>query len=676
MSPPPPAAAVIRCAHCGADVPVASAVAIVVSCGHCRTLLLRRGLDSADIGRVAAPVPLGSSFRRGTTGTYAGRPFVVRGQLQLDHGAGPWNEWAAECDDGGWLWIAEAQGEFLVFAEQALDEARTEELRALAARYPRDPNGPVGDELRAGRDVRLGGARFRVIEVGVGRVTTLEGELPVEPAIGTTTRYVDLGRGAAVVATLDLTRDEPELLVGERVRLADLALDPETVQDAPSQRVAAERMRCPECDGELVVHDPHHAVRVACVHCGAVLADERDADTSGANEGGPPRGDAPLRLVTLLAAEAKAAARSPLPLGARGRLAGEVVQVLGALGRRVRAGGVWYPWREVLLRREDGGYLWLVEANGHWLLARPVPPAAVEVDTKSASYAGLACKHFTGGTAEVHAVVGEFHWRVAVGDTSEVADYVAPQLGRGISYETSRREVAASVLSHLDGADVARAFGLDSLPVRPRGVGMLQPNHARPRFAWGAFAAALAALVLARLAFGAAHAQEVVYEATLGPTPATAEAESVTLTDPLELRRGPANVAVDLAADDLVNGWVGLTGALVDEATGAVTTFATEAQRYAGVTDGEAWSEGNGRGRTVVGSVPEGVYRLRLAGQGFDQGLSRAYTVRVTSQVPRTSWMFLCALPPLLFALIASVRWLVFESARWKDSDHPWGESS
>ncbi len=660
----------LRCPQCGADVSVVSPGATYVTCEHCSTLLLCDDVVPQDLGRVARAAPLGSRLRRGTEGTYNGAPFYVRGRLQLDHGAGPWNEWAAEDADGRWLWIAEAQGDVFVFADAEPTSDVREQLAAIAARYPENLEVPEKGALRAGDALTLGNERWMILEVGTGEVLTCEGELPVRPSIGGQTRYLDLARGERQVATIDLTRAEPELLIGARVTLADLALDPATEADPGAERLTASRVRCPECDGEIVVHDIVRAVRVACRHCRVILAPDSGVAPAASSSQKAVQG-----LLAVLQAQDDVKPKSPIPIGSQGVLHGESVQVIGALGKRVRVDRTWYPWRELLLRRSDGGYWWLVESKGHWSLAKPIPATTIQKSGTVVHHGDRRFKHFTSGTAQVHWVLGEFYWRVQKGDTALVDDYTAPGGGLGISFEKTPRELAASRLEHLSASEVKEAFGLRDLKLYSSGVGMVQPNPARPRDAWLICGAVFALLVTLRIVFGVVHAKEVVFDAELGPAPSVVGAETVDLTDPLELRRGPANVRVELLAPELNQGWLGLTGALVDEDTGTVLTFATEASRYSGVSGGERWSEGSSRGVTFVGSVPKGSYRVRLAVQGFDAGLGRPYRVRLTSQVPRTLWIFVLPLPLIGLAIAISIYWMTLESRRWQESDHPWGQS-
>ena len=673
-------AKILECPHCGGEVGVASATSLIVTCDHCGTLLRRRDVNLEEIERVGWVLPLGSQFQQGTTGTYRDVAFTVRGQIQLDHGAGRWNEWAAECADGKWIWIAEAQGELAVFEEIELDGKDRTALMELAERFPAglsDGQEPAKGELLAGDSLKLSGQSWMVTEIGTGRVVTCAGELPIDPAVGSETRYVDLGKGQSRVATVDITRGEPEFFSGERVPLASLRLDPGSQPEHTPERVVAARLRCPNCDGQLEVQDPEHAQRIGCMHCDHILERKQASEESGALGALgalSSRDQEPELVFQTLVAQKKVKARSPLRLGATGELLGETLTVLGAMERRVNSFGRWYPWREVLLRNAQGGYRWLVENKGHWLFTRPLAPSGVSSNRQRATFEGRRHKHFSGGEASVHWVVGEFYWRVEAGESTQADDYVDVRGGRAVSVERSATEAVASESVRVSPDELRAAFGLKHLPA-PVGVGMLDPNPADPRGTLKILGMLVAALIVGRIFFGSTHANRTVYTADLGPTPSAADKEKVDFSEPFELERGPANLLVRLETPGINQGWIGLNGALVSLDSGQVTTFATQAQHYSGSSGGESWSEGKRRGSTWLGSIPAGTYRLRLAAQGAGRGLGHSYRVSVRSQVPRFLWFFLALIPMGVALIISGFRSFNFEATRWADSDHPWSES-
>src|SRR5258707_988394 len=86
----------------------------------------------------------------------------------------------------------------------------------------------------------------------------------------------------------------------------------------------------------------------ACSACGAIV----DA------------GDENLKVLSRFHAKAKI---EPLiPLGTRGVLLAEKLEVIGYLRRKVVVEGVPYEWGEYLLWNPYKGFRWLNEYNGHW----------------------------------------------------------------------------------------------------------------------------------------------------------------------------------------------------------------------------------------------------------------------------------------------------------------------
>ncbi len=630
----------LRCGNCRADITFTSPGTLIVVCEHCSYMNARGDVDIESIGKVAALTPIASQFQVSTEGVFEKTPFVVRGQIQRDHGSGPWNEWAAEDANGEWLWISEAQGQYHVYSRTvslgALDISRIE----LGSRI-QIPDEPL---------------RFRVSEMGEGRVVTVAGELPYRVKIGETTRYADMQRGEDEVGTIewppsDSSGDvEPDVYLGRRVDLDELALDPTTQPEGASVEVSAKRFSCKSCGGRLELQDPENTVRVGCEHCGALLE-------VGSNK------------VAIIEAQQKISSKPAIPLGSIGGLRDETYMVLGCMERRVRAEGRWYPWREYLLRTPQGAYHWLIENNGHWQLGWPVQ--GVTNRSAVAVYRRSSYKHFTSGKAIVHWVLGEFYWEVHTGETVRAIDYV--NKSGMLSIERTDSEESTSLSEHIDSAELAAAFK-DFKQPRKRGVGPIQPNPHKALTSWFAFTGALVLLMLVRGLATVDHENRTVFQQVLGPLPASTAEEAVIFTDPFEITAKSGNLVIEASVPNIRNGWMGLGGALVNTESGDVTTFATQAQFYSGVSGGSRWSEGNRQGKTTLGSIPKGTYRMRLASSAWGDALQQRYTVAARSQVPRGGYMLLALLAFLIFPILNTIAHLFFESARWSESDHPWGE--
>src|SRR4051812_20879375 len=103
--------ATVGCPECGAEVRFTTPGAVVAICAHCRSAIAKRGLDYQKLGKVAEIAEVPSPLHLGLYGKAHGG-FRIVGRIQLDHGAGTWNEWYLALDNGRWLWLAETQGRY------------------------------------------------------------------------------------------------------------------------------------------------------------------------------------------------------------------------------------------------------------------------------------------------------------------------------------------------------------------------------------------------------------------------------------------------------------------------------------------------------------------------------------------------------------------------------------
>lgn len=626
-----------RCPNCGADIEFRLPGGLFVVCPYCSCSSYRGDVELEKVGMVAERAPIASHFQIGTCGTFQGKRFEVVGQLQLDHGLGLWNEWCAMTGDGWFLWIAEAQGELWVMWEEE------------GAHVVLDV-----DDARPGRTVELGegkGRRYRITEVGEGQVVTAAGEFPIRIQTGETTRYADMASGERYVGTLDWTRsNSPEVMVGERAHLRDLALEADTMPEHTPERVRARSVECSNCGAPITLHDPEGTQRIGCEHCGAVLASEGEATRA-------------------VEAQKKLKSRPAIPLGSSGEFFGEQQTVIGFLQRHVRWEGRSYPWREYLLRTSEGGYRWLVENDGHWAYVRPMSPDAVEGRGLKVRCRDEQYKHFSSGDAYVDTVLGELYWDVEVGEQAETDDYVFGD--QMLSLERTETEIQASHGVHVEAEEVKQAFGVEGKLPRQKGVGMVQPNRHKPGMLWGMYAGFVLLAVLMLVFFQGTFEKRVVVAGDFGPVPPTEVEHNVQITAPFELTADPGNLRIALEVPGLDNGWVGVEGALVNETTGDVTVFGVEAQRFSGA----GWTEGDRKGSTKLGSLAAGQYVLRLDPVGYQGGFNRNYKITATSQVPSVTPFFCSLIFLVLFPLYSVIRWMIFESGRWENSDHPWSSS-
>jgi hypothetical protein len=419
----------------------------------------------------------------------------------------------------------------------------------------------------------------------------------------------------------------------------------------------ARGFNCRNCGAAIELRGLLHTRTVACTSCAAV----QDPDDPN--------------LLVLQEAQRRTTHPPRIPLGTRGTLRGRLYEVIGFQRREIVVEGDTYGWGEYLLFNPYHGFRYLSEYEGHWNVIRTLQalPEMVRAGRHaSARHGGNTYKHFQTANAATVFVLGEFPWRIRVGDRAQVSDYVSPP--RMLSAEHVETETTWSIGEYADGSEIWRAFSLPGDPPQPVGVFANQPSpHAgRVGRMWRAF------LVLALLATGVlawrylTAANEPVYERPFVFRPVAGE--SAFVTEFFDVPEGPSTVAVEIRTD-LSNNWAYFTVALVEAERGTALEFGREISYYAGRDSDGAWSEGS-RDETVrLPQVPAGRYYLRIEPEG--PGNSRVpvtYTVRVRRDVP-SALPFLIALGVLVVPpLLVTWRAASFEQRRWAESGDSGGD--
>jgi hypothetical protein len=587
---------------------------------------------------VAELIPTPSVLALGASGGYEGAPgFTLIGRLQLDYGAGTWDEWLMAFAGDTWAWLSEAQGRFHYMGSAPV------------------PPSPEFEDVRVGQTLDLGPpGTFVVTEVREARFMTAAGELPFDVEPGSLLRYADLSGPGGQLATLDYgTGMKAEALyVGREVTLDELGLTGLPEDEDRLKKASASNLSCPQCGGPLEIRAPDQAKRVACPYCGSLLDATKD--------------------LAVLEALSSVAVQPRIPLGSKGRWRGVDWTVIGFLERSVTYEAVRYPWQEYLLYEPRHGFRWLVESKGHWSFVEPVSAGDVKrFGVDRVTHDGKAFRHFQGGQAKVDVVIGEFYWAVARGDEVSSQDYVAPPLM--LSSEGDDQEINWSLGSYAPAAEVWKAFNLVGSPPPQEGVAPHQPSPyaGKVKQVWSLAVLAAGLLVflflgLAVTGGGVVHKQQVVI-----PTGVAAGAPEAALFTDAFFVQETGNLEVSVKAP-VSNSWLYLDGALINEETGAVDDFDLEVSYYFGSDSDGSWSEGTTEARTYIASVPPGRYVLRLGPQWEAGKPPPSYDLRVRSRVPRAYQLVLALLALFVWPIVVAWRSMRFESRRWSESDHSW----
>ncbi len=621
-----------RCPSCGAPVEFKSVASILAVCGFCQSTLVREGEDLSDIGKMAALIEDRSPLQGGAEGRWKGRHFALIGRIQLRWEQGLWNEWHLLFDDGKSGWLSESGGEYVISEPVWLPDAQ-----------------PPFSELQLGQNLFIAGRPYTLTNLLTAECVAGEGELPFKVGAGYPAPVADLRDEAGALVTLDYSDDpaKPLAFVGESVEFKSLGWN-NLRQGMPiaEPTLKARAFNCPSCAAPLAVRHAKIA-SVGCASCGAVL------DT--ANE--------TARLLARVSLEFKV--EPALPLGARGKLRGEDVEIIGFMRRRMTEEGVSYRWSEYVLLGRAGRLLWLTEYRGHWNLAR-VLPRAVSVVGDRAIFEKAEFKHFQSYHAYVDYVVGEFPWRVKLDEAAAVEDYVAPP--RMISRETTDSEETITLAEYLAPDELQQAFKLPARLGPALGVFANQPNpQAKSRAGvlgqfWKFLLAALAVHVV--LLIGA---RGPVLNDVLEFRP---DDDEPRMTREFRLPAPVSRLEIEHEAN-LNNSWISLGLTLVNKDTGEAWQASREISRYEGVDDGESWSEGSRSDSVIFTGLPAGTYVIAEDAE-LDAASSPVRTqVKVSKPGPRWSSLLLLSLALGFFPAYVLIRHYSFEVSRWAESDHP-----
>lgn len=411
---------------------------------------------------------------------------------------------------------------------------------------------------------------------------------------------------------------------------------------------------CGNCGAAISLRSGERAASVVCIQCLSVI-DARDPH---------------LRIIQRFAAAERF--RPLVPLGVRGKLHGDPYEAIGFQVRQIVVEGQAYRWSEYLLYNPFKGYRYLTEYDGHWNYVRTLrtlPRETTVGGRPGAELLGEKYRHFQRANATTIFVMGEFPWRVQVGETVQVDDYVAPP--RMLSAERTGNEITWSLGEYIPGAEVWQAFRLAGSPPPARGTYANQPSPYSGRVAsmWSAALLLLVALAALLLAASVGLSSKEVFRGryALGPGQ---QGDTSFVTEIFELEGRPSNVEVGVETD-VDNEWIYFNFALINESTGQAWDFGREISYYYGRDSDGSWSEGGRTDRVILPTIPSGRYYLRVEPERDPARLGTIrYQIRVRRDVPSNVFFWIAAVFLLIPPVFVSLRARSFEGRRWQESSY------
>ncbi len=349
-----------------------------------------------------------------------------------------------------------------------------------------------------------------------------------------------------------------------------------------------------------------------------------------------------------------------LKLGARGHFEDLQWEVIGYLRRRDADApdeGEESEWAEYLLFNPYRGFRWLVEAEGHWNWVTMTKARPSEVSPDRVVFRRSVYKPALKGRATVTFVMGEFYWRVKVGDTVDTEDYLSGD--HLLTVERTDDEEVWSTGRYVYPGEVREAFGLAHTLPTPSTIGINQPDpYAKPwARTWRVWLVACGVIVLIH---GVSVMSSPGTEVVRCETPPELLARPV-VSASFHLDVAIANVEIETHAS-VDQGDLDLEGALVNDRTGETFEFEQSLSYYHGTDSDGAWYEGSHTHRVLLPSVPGGDYHLTY--QVSQASQRRNLTVQVRRAVSNWGNFWLALLAVTLYPFHLAYLRSMFASLR------------
>lgn len=421
---------------------------------------------------------------------------------------------------------------------------------------------------------------------------------------------------------------------------------------------------CPNCGGSVELRGFGRAVNATCIQCLSIL----DCTTPA--------------LQVIQEFQGRERIMPTIPLGSRGKIQGDVWEVIGFQVREMMADGTAYNWNEYVLFNPYKGFKYLSEYNGHWNLVRALPmlpETGMAGNRPTALLSGEKFRHFQHYEASTVYVLGEFPWQIRRGETALLDDFIAPpkMLSREQTGTEKLQEVTWSLGEYTPGADLWAAFKLKGAPPAPQGIYANQPAPANAagtrRTIWLAFLLLTAFLFTMWFFTEIFAGRHEVFKRSysFASTGSSTPAEASFVTDPFELKGRTSTVEVTIDTDlDNNSAFFGM--ALINMDTNSAFDFSRQVSYYHGSDSDGSWTEGGRNNTVLLPSVPPGKYYLRVEPEMENRGSMR-YSIRVRRDVPSFGYFGLGLLLLLIPPIFSSFRGVNFEVLRWRESDYSSG---
>jgi hypothetical protein len=352
---------------------------------------------------------------------------------------------------------------------------------------------------------------------------------------------------------------------------------------------------------------------------------------------------------------------SGLELGAKGTIKGKEYTIAGIIQKK--AYGSFF-WREYILYNEALEFLYLSEADGHWILLKEIEDEfVVGHHPEKITYNGMYFDIYDYTNTEIVSAMGYFDFNVARTKVY-TTEFINPPFV--ISVEKTDGIQTSFHGEHISKKEIKKAFKVSNLPYK-NGVGLVQPFMLNFTNLAVIFCSVALLILVTNWFLNKDRVEKEVLNVSI---PFDNYNGKDFMSQAFELKGSSAPLSISVSSN-VDNSWANLQVALVNELTGEETYANKDVEYYHGYTDGENWSEGSSSEEFNLCGVSEGKYHLVLTPmKAPEDAANNEIYVKAAWNKPssRNVWMTIIFMAVFLVAIYYLNK--NFETRRWEESNY------
>jgi ribosomal protein S27E len=627
------ALSIYQCPDCARVIRFSSDKTNLLTCGSCGTTIFRN-TDGAITSSAQSPViEKNDIIQPGTTGKWNERSFTVLGRFRLWLEESVFNYWTILFSDGETAWLGEGYGLYsILLPVQGKPNFTYKRL-----------NGTNHGNMQELED----GHSYILKKKQVGRKWDMEGELFVL-STDSYIHHADFSSEKGEHITIfEWPKTQLHFYKVQYVSFESLSL-----QQLRDHRASEKKFTCSNCKTPIQVKTFPYAQSCACSNCGVCYELRNTMDFVR---------DSLKKVEESIF----------LPIGSTGKIDEIDYEVIGFALKEER-NAEKSVWSEYTLFNPVEGFAFLSVYAGHWIYVREKgdSPIITNASLKQLTYDNEPFLLYNSYSHNVIGAVGEFPYNIFDNEKSKAREFISPP-EMWIEERSVDEGITWYFAKHIRNRDVEKAFTAVVMPpqigtgaIQPKGFISIQNISRMVLFAF---------LILVLVHVGINMTKQ---EKTILDNSYTIPDSSNTLsfvTEKFKLDKWRANMEFDIQTS-VYNNWFELGATLVNDETGQEYSLEKGVEYYAGVSEGESWTEGSQRDQAYLNAIPSGTYFLQLQGtierSSFTPREMNNFHLRVTYDVPTHRNLILALILLSVWPLVVGIRTYQNETNRWSNSPY------